>query len=195
MLTAKYGKPFAETARSATSGNRISEKLMHKMAIQAPPKLLVEKYLIEIANIYNIEYEPDPQVMEGDKREIGMDGYLIDLSDKNNLGGGGSGGGIGIPVGLPPSAGFIGYPQPPPLPDMPMPPMTKPFEYPPPGGGFYGGNSHGGGPSAPQPSFINYNIPPNPHHQPLDRNDIDINQDFLNVSVSVSWRKKLTEYA
>jgi vacuolar protein sorting-associated protein IST1 len=32
------------------------------MSVQSPPKLLVEKYLIEIAKNYNIEYEPDPQV-------------------------------------------------------------------------------------------------------------------------------------
>jgi hypothetical protein len=36
--------------------------LKHKISVQAPPKLLVEKYLIEIAKNYNIEYEPDPQV-------------------------------------------------------------------------------------------------------------------------------------
>lgn len=40
----------------------ISERLIHKMSVQAPPKIMVEKYLVEIANNYNIEYEPDPQV-------------------------------------------------------------------------------------------------------------------------------------
>lgn len=40
----------------------ISERLIHKMSVQAPPKVMVEKYLVEIANNYNIEYEPDPQV-------------------------------------------------------------------------------------------------------------------------------------
>ena len=44
---------------------------MHKLAVQAPPKLLVEKYLIEIAKIYNIDYEPDPQIMKDDSRPIG----------------------------------------------------------------------------------------------------------------------------
>lgn len=42
--------------------NTISEKLKHKLSVQAPPKLLVEKYLIEIAKNYNVSYEPDPQV-------------------------------------------------------------------------------------------------------------------------------------
>lgn len=32
------------------------------MSVHAPPKLLVEKYLIEIAKMYNIEFTPDPQV-------------------------------------------------------------------------------------------------------------------------------------
>ena len=35
---------------------------MHKLSVQAPPKLTVEKYLVEIAKYYNVEYEPDPQV-------------------------------------------------------------------------------------------------------------------------------------
>jgi vacuolar protein sorting-associated protein IST1 len=35
---------------------------MHKMSVQAPPKITIEKYMIEIAKYYNVEYEPDPQV-------------------------------------------------------------------------------------------------------------------------------------
>lgn len=43
ILTSKYGKPYAEMARTATGEHKVSEKLMHKLAVQAPPKLLVEK--------------------------------------------------------------------------------------------------------------------------------------------------------
>lgn len=43
ILTAKYGKPYAEIARTATGDHKVSDKLMHKLAVQAPPKLLVEK--------------------------------------------------------------------------------------------------------------------------------------------------------
>lgn len=43
ILTTKYGKEFAEMSRTATGEHKVSEKLMHKLAIQAPPKLLVEK--------------------------------------------------------------------------------------------------------------------------------------------------------
>lgn len=66
IFTQKYGPQFAEQARTATGDHHVSEKLMHKLQLQAPPKLLVEKYLIEIAKNYNIEYEPDPQVINED---------------------------------------------------------------------------------------------------------------------------------
>lgn len=59
----KYGPQFAERAHTATEDHSVSDKLMHKLQLQAPPKLLVEKYLIEIAKNYNIEYEPDPQII------------------------------------------------------------------------------------------------------------------------------------
>ncbi len=61
QLTAKYGKPYALACRENAVGT-VSEKLMHKLSVQAPPKITVEKYIIEIAKYYNVEYEPDPQV-------------------------------------------------------------------------------------------------------------------------------------
>lgn len=164
LLTTKYGKPFAEGAVAGAPGHHVSEKLMHKMAIQAPPKLLVEKYLIEIAKNYNIEYEPDPQVM----REAKEDGVLIDLSDsaRNNLDG-----------GVPQPPGFIDFPQPPPLPQMPQPPTRKPFDYPnmPNMPNMMGGFS--GGASAPP---FTYNIPPNPPGPSGEKKDLNINTDFTN---------------
>ena len=36
---------------------------MHKLSVEAPPKILVERYLIEIAKNYNVPYEPDSGVM------------------------------------------------------------------------------------------------------------------------------------
>ncbi|XP_055913630.1 IST1 homolog isoform X2 [Eupeodes corollae] len=170
----KYGPVFTERARTATGEHHVSEKLMHKLNIQAPPKLLVEKYLIEIAKNYNIEYEPDPQVMQEDNKP-GDQNYLIDLSDRNNLDGGPP----------PPHVGFIGYPNMPQLPQMPEPPSTKPFNYPPPyGGGGGGGGGSGGvaggfsnpGPSGPPP--FAYNIPPNPSQGSSEKKDLNINSDF-----------------
>lgn len=96
---------------------------------------------------------------------------LIDLSDKNNLSGGGGGG-----YGVPQPAGFIGYPPAPALPQFPMPSSTIPFNYPSGPSGNEGGSCGGGG-GAPQPPF-SYNIPPNA--PPMDeKKDLNINTDFV----------------
>ncbi|KAF2356977.1 Vacuolar protein sorting-associated protein Ist1 [Trinorchestia longiramus] len=102
----KYGKPYAMACRDQ-SISTISEKLIHKLSLQAPPKVLVEKYLQEIASNYNLEYTPDPQVMQ--EAEVGMN-PLINLEEggkgdgdggASGYGGGasgyGGGGGGGIP--------------------------------------------------------------------------------------------------
>ncbi|KAK7865778.1 hypothetical protein R5R35_002102 [Gryllus longicercus] len=177
QLTIKYGRQYAEACREEAVGT-ISEKLKHKLSVQSPPKLLVEKYLIEIAKNYNIEYEPDPQIMKDDPSTIGVDALLVDLgSDKNNL---------GTDVLPPQPAGFVGFPQPPVLPKGDF----QPFNYPPPPmpggppaavpGGIPGGV--GGfvsppplpsqGPSAPYGAPFSYNIPPENdiHSKPLNTN-------------------------
>ncbi|XP_053952932.1 IST1 homolog isoform X4 [Anastrepha ludens] len=167
IFIAKYGVQFAEHSRTATGDHQVSGKLMNKLQLQAPPKLLVEKYLIEIAKNYNIEYEPDPQVMQEEKVNTDQpQAHLIDLSDRNNLGGDGA-------VGPPPQMGFIGYPALPPLPD---PPAAKPFNYPPP----YGPEPGSGGGSAtygaPPPQPFAYNIPPTqPPYETKDLNTYFIN--------------------
>jgi vacuolar protein sorting-associated protein IST1 len=196
MLTAKYGKPYADACRAGVPPANVSDKLQHKMSIQAPPKLLVEKYLIEIAKIFNIDYEPDQSIMKDDSRP---DGFLIDFAgDKNNLDG-------NIPA--PPGPGFAQFPQPPPIPILPHPPQNIPFNYPPgpsypnqgpypnQGGGSYpnqGGGSYPNVPSAP----YNYNIPPNPSNNTVMPPSLpqqppypsghpekkDLNVNFLNVS-------------
>lgn len=108
ILTTKYGRQYTDACREEAVQS-ISEKLKHKMSIQIPAKLLVEKYLIEIAKNYNLEYEPDPQVMAE-----GQDALLIDV--------GSSGGNLPNNLdlasgGAPQPLGFIGFPQPPLLPD------------------------------------------------------------------------------
>ena len=61
QLGLKYGKPYTSACRDNSIGT-VAPKLMHKLSVQAPPKILVEKYLIEIAKNYNVPYEQDPQV-------------------------------------------------------------------------------------------------------------------------------------
>lgn len=61
-------------------------QLMHKLSVEAPPKILVERYLIEIAKNYNVPYEPDSVVMVSLEpfrvhRKMGL--WII-LSLKNN---------------------------------------------------------------------------------------------------------------
>lgn len=113
ILTTKYGRQYTDACREEAV-QTISEKLKHKMSVQSPSRLLVEKYLVEIAKNYNVEYEPDPQVMAE-----GQDALLIDIGNNggelpNNLdlASGGS--------GAPQPPGFIGYPPAPMA--MPMPP-------------------------------------------------------------------------
>lgn len=43
---------------------------MHKLGVEAPPKILVERYLIEIAKNYNVPYEPDAMVRVRFKKNL-----------------------------------------------------------------------------------------------------------------------------
>jgi vacuolar protein sorting-associated protein IST1 len=177
----KYGKIYADACRAGVPPSNVSDKLQHKMSIQAPPKLLVEKYLIEIAKIYNIDYEPDQSIMKDDSQQR-PDGFLIDFGAGNNLNGGNNQGYSGNYP--PPNLGFIAYPQPPQIPILPHPP--QPFNYP-------STSGFGHMPNAP----FNYNIPPmpqapSPSQQQQQQQHMshgqgqpevkDLNVNFLNVS-------------
>lgn len=119
----KYGKEFADSCRT-NSLNNVNEKLMHKLAVQAPPKILIEKYLEEIAKTYNVPFEPDPGVIQADET-LQAEGMLIDFSErKNNRGGGGGGGGnFAVPAGAVPPP--IGFPQPHQAASYPAPPLPQ----------------------------------------------------------------------
>uniref|UniRef100_A0A0A9Z8M4 IST1 homolog n=2 Tax=Lygus hesperus TaxID=30085 RepID=A0A0A9Z8M4_LYGHE len=137
QLAGKYGKKYSEACRVA-GVDTISEKLRHKMSVQAPPKILIEKYLIEIAKIYNIAYEPDPHVMKEYEQSKGMDALLFDSANANNLDGN-----IVRPTG------FVDYPPPPIVPQPqnfnPYPPIN---------------------PQAFAPSDFDVNLPPMSPEQP-----------------------------
>jgi len=151
QFSAKYGKPYAQACKENAVGT-VSVKLMHKLSVQAPPKITVEKYLIEIARYYNVDYEPDPLVMCQD--EVYSADNLIELAPtvpgKNDLdddnrgpGGGSGGGGFAAPPGLP------GYD-----------PAPAPFQYP----NIAGAAAFPPPPSheAPYPPAFQYNIPNRP---------------------------------
>lgn len=97
---------------------------MHKLSVEAPPKILVERYLIEIAKNYNVPYEPDSVVMA--EAPPGVETDLIDVGftdDVKKGGPGRGGGGFTAPVGGP--DGTVPMPMP-----MPMPSPNTPFSYP-----------------------------------------------------------------
>nr|XP_020465980.1 IST1 homolog isoform X2 [Monopterus albus] len=116
QLCAKYSKEYGKLCRTNQIGT-VNDRLMHKLNVEAPPKILVERYLIEIAKNYNVPYEPDamPEVCPGEEAD------LIDVDTDKKSGGGGGGGGGGFTA--PP------MPMPMPMPTMPMPPA---FNYQPP---------------------------------------------------------------
>lgn len=95
VLMMKYGKPYAQAARE-NQLKTVNERLMIKMGVQAPPKILVERYLIEIAKTLNVEYEPDQDILREDE-----------LYRKGGSGGGGGGNG-NIAQSVPPPPGPLG---------------------------------------------------------------------------------------
>ncbi|CAL8247014.1 unnamed protein product [Lota lota] len=118
QLCAKYSKEYGKLCRTNQIGT-VNDRLIHKLSVEAPPKILVERYLIEIAKNYNVPYEPDamvrPEVSPGEEAD------LIDVDGDNKpRGGGGGGGGFTAPgMGMPMPMG------------MPMHmPMPSAFNYP-----------------------------------------------------------------
>lgn len=131
QLCAKYSKEYGKLCRTNQIGT-VNERLMLKLSVEAPPKILVERYLIEIAKNYNVPYEADSVVMaeapkgeESDLIDVGVDiGFTDDVKKGGPGGGGGGGGGGGFTV---PFGGLPGA--------VPMPmPTSHPFSYPAPQG-------------------------------------------------------------
>ncbi|MBN3299443.1 IST1 homolog [Amia ocellicauda] len=118
QLCAKYSKEYGKLCRTNQIGT-VNDRLMHKLSVEAPPKILVERYLIEIAKNYNVPYEPDaivrPEVHPGEEADL----LHMDNDSKKPGGGGGGGGGFTAPPGI------MTMPMP-----MPMPTPHAPFNYP-----------------------------------------------------------------
>lgn len=77
-MVVKYGPSFGEACK-LESIESISPRLKYKLQIQSPPKLLVEKYVIEIAKSYNVPYEPDPQIMALDRGKFYMKFQVFEI--------------------------------------------------------------------------------------------------------------------
>lgn len=92
QLSRKYGKQYVLAVRD-NSLRTVNETLIKKMGIQAPPKVLVEKYLVEIAKDQKIDYKPNPHVLK-EQEALASSGYgggtsrtSEDDNDHNRTGG------------------------------------------------------------------------------------------------------------
>ncbi|MEE6500333.1 hypothetical protein FKM82_003746 [Ascaphus truei] len=94
QLCNKYSKEYGNLCRTNQIGT-VSQRLMHKLSVETPPRILVERYLIEIAKNYNIQYEPDSVVMAEGPFGLQVDPSCIGFIDDTKKGGPGGGGGGG----------------------------------------------------------------------------------------------------
>uniref|UniRef100_A0A803V1D4 IST1 homolog n=1 Tax=Ficedula albicollis TaxID=59894 RepID=A0A803V1D4_FICAL len=158
QLCAKYSKEYGKLCRTNQIGT-VNDRLMHKLSVEAPPKILVERYLIEIAKNYNVPYEPDSVVMA--EAPAGGEADLIDVgfTDDVKKGGHGGGGGGGFTA---PMMGHDGLVPMPVMMPMPMPTTNPPFSYPPP----KGPENFSGLPVGTYQPFTNIHPPPIPANPP-----------------------------
>ncbi|XP_066438629.1 IST1 homolog [Eleutherodactylus coqui] len=94
QLCHKYSKEYGNLCRTNQIGT-VSSRLMQKLSPEAPPKILVERYLIEIAKNYNVQYEPDARVMAEAPSGFEVDGSHMDFTNNDKKGGPGNQGGGG----------------------------------------------------------------------------------------------------
>ncbi|XP_063169166.1 IST1 homolog isoform X2 [Candoia aspera] len=136
--------------------------LMHKLNVEAPPKILVERYLIEIAKNYNVPYEPDSVVMA--EAPAGVEADLIDVGFVDDIKKGGGGGSGGFMAPLPGPEGVL---------PLPMPSPVPPFSYPRP----KGPESFNGLPVGTYQPFTGLHPPPIPAIPPTYESVYDENTD------------------
>jgi len=148
LLVAYYGKKYVKEFQNNDIGT-VCDRVMQKLDVKPPKKILVEKYLIEICKAADVEFTPDRRIMA---EELETTANLIDTDFNSDFMqfNQNTPGGPGFPPGGP---GF---------PPGGMPPPSGP-------GGMGGG---GGGSSipmvpafsytpVPQPTASTYNIDPN----------------------------------
>lgn len=131
QLTLKYKKEFADACRS-NQLNNVNEKVLHRLAASPPPKILVERYLVEIARSHNVPFDPDEKVMQEDEVALAENqlGQLIDFT------------GLDPNIKNPNAMGSDGF-----APDA----GNSPAYPPPPGGGLPFNGPGGGGGGLPYP--------------------------------------------
>ncbi|KAJ1948505.1 Vacuolar protein sorting-associated protein ist1, partial [Linderina macrospora] len=70
LLAAKYGAEYIKNAMDNVDGT-VSPKLVHKLSVKAPARFLVEMYLKEISNAYNVGWRPEGEESEDEAGDEG----------------------------------------------------------------------------------------------------------------------------
>ncbi|ORE21605.1 hypothetical protein BCV71DRAFT_241504 [Rhizopus microsporus] len=88
QLASKFGKEFMIDAME-NKNDKVNEKIIIKLQASAPDPYLVERYLEEIAKIYDIKWRSD--LIDHYEEEVDMDNTLDDDNSDHGDGGGGQG--------------------------------------------------------------------------------------------------------
>lgn len=84
----KYGKPYVMMCQE-NSNNTVSQQVIHKLSVEAPPRHLVEQYMVEIARSFNVQFEPDPILIRAPNDEMNWvsspPGWALDTNNLINL--------------------------------------------------------------------------------------------------------------
>ncbi|KFD67307.1 hypothetical protein M514_05037 [Trichuris suis] len=81
QLSIKYGRMFVDACRENRFA-KVNTKLLQKLSIQTPSKVLVEKYMIEIAECHGVEFKPNLKVLKEEDFSA-AEALLIDFQNKN----------------------------------------------------------------------------------------------------------------
>lgn len=84
QLCYKYGKKFGEEALANTP-NEVNERVLHKLSIQPPTAFLVQRYMIEIANQFNVEYDP-PEIQDTMASMAAPTGFSVPVAPGSQFG-------------------------------------------------------------------------------------------------------------
>lgn len=120
-LAHKFGKDYAAECRSGRM-KTISSRVMQRFSEQPPTKLLVEKYLFEIANSHKVPFKPDTEIALQDPEFFYNFSHSAPLppppnqsnnsNNDNNASGGSGGGGNAaphVPIYPSPQVSHIGF--------------------------------------------------------------------------------------
>lgn len=83
QLGRKYGKQYVMAVKD-NQLKTVNETLMKKMGMQVPPKVLVEKYLVEIAKDQKIDYKPDPRILKEQEAAFNSTGFRPSASSEED---------------------------------------------------------------------------------------------------------------